>query len=98
LPVTGRKSFESAEEFIFGLSWDTKSSDDNHLVTNIKLRILAETFVPKRLVTAIIAVMAWTDGGLPNSWHLALTQLPGPRELLLRSFFSDFSTPHRNPI
>ncbi|KAK4246669.1 hypothetical protein C7999DRAFT_15230, partial [Corynascus novoguineensis] len=75
---------KGAEEFIFGWPWDTKSFDDNHLVANIKLRILAGTFVPERLVTAIIAVMAWTDGELPNSWHLALTQLPGPRELLLR--------------
>jgi hypothetical protein len=76
--------------------WDSRHVDDNHLVANVKTTILAGGRNLEVFAETIIAVMAWTNGVLPDSWHHALTQLPGPAELYLRSIFDDFETPGRS--
>jgi len=87
-----------ARLLIMRCPWDSQHVDDNHLVANVKTTILAGGRNLKVFAETIIAVMAWTDGVLPDSWHHALSQLPGPAELYLRSIFDDFETPGRSPF
>ncbi|KAK4042149.1 hypothetical protein C8A01DRAFT_14175 [Parachaetomium inaequale] len=89
---------DDVRTFVLQASWDAQHIDDNDLVAYVKADILAGGSDLEHLVRPTIAVMAWTDGELPDSWHHALAQLPGPTELRLRAFFDDFETPQRSDI
>jgi hypothetical protein len=89
---------DDVKVFIRQASWDAQHIDESEVVACVKADILAGGSDLEDLVRPTIAVMTWTDGELPDSWHHALAQLPGPQELRLRAFFDDFETPHRSDI
>lgn len=80
--------------FVLCAQWDLRHIDDSPLVQTVKKALLRPcTTSVASLISAIVAVMAWTDGRIPESWHYVLGSLPGRAELLLRGFFNSFLQP-----
>ncbi|KAL2161340.1 hypothetical protein VTH06DRAFT_8562 [Thermothelomyces fergusii] len=67
------------KQLILDWPWDEKHFEDNDIVLDVKIRILTGGCDLEGIVPATIAVMAWTKGEFPESWHHALAHLPGRR-------------------
>ncbi|KAJ4298618.1 hypothetical protein N0V88_003648 [Collariella sp. IMI 366227] len=87
---------QEAKGLVMRSPWNLQDLDNNHLVINVRVQLLAGDDDLEPLIEAIVAVMTMTQFYLPRSWNHALQQLPFEKQIPLRAVFDDIEHPERN--